>query len=353
MTHYVNSSPSEDEIRHALSFIDSNCARDDWARIGMAIKSELGDAGFTLFDDWSQSGDSYCKKSCSSTWKSIKASGAGNSVKIATLFSMAKQFGWKPDTKEISADEQARRAQVAEWRANQRRLDEEKERALAEKWKQVYAEFFMGIWSTLLGSIGPSEYIARKKVGCYGIRFPRDSFVIVTDTEEIKVFSVRGAGQIRQFFKAEQYKDSDRYSIRYIKRGTFLVPLFDLDGVIYNAQVIYASGKKSFFREAPKQGLFHLMGEPEPGKPIALTEGYATGATIRKATEWPCAIGFDVYNLRAVAQKLVVRYPESRLVICGDDDVDNKDNPGRTRAEALAKELNCRAVFPNFRATGK
>lgn len=350
MTQNYNSSPSEDEIRHALTFIDANCARDDWARIGMAIKSELGDAGFSLFDDWSQSADSYSKSSCVSTWKSIKASGAGNSVRIGTLFSRAMQSGWKPDVNEISAEEQARRAQVAEWRANQRKLDEERERALAEKWKQVYANFFTAIWSDLLGSIGPSPYVAKKQVGCYGIGFPRDSFVIVTDTQNVQVFVVKGSAGIREFFKDEQYKDSDRYSIRYVKRGTFLVPLRDLNGVIYNAQLIYPSGKKSFFREAPKQGLFHLMGEPEPGKPFALTEGYATGATIHKATGWPCAIGFDVYNLRSVAQKFVVRYPESQLVICGDDDVDNKDNPGRTRAEALAHELNCRAVFPNFGA---
>lgn len=351
MTQQYNSSPSEDEIRHALGFIDANCARDEWARIGMAIKSELGDAGFSLFNEWSQSADSYCKKACSSTWKSIKAVGSGSSIKIGSLFSKAKECGWKPDTKEVTAEEQARRAQVAERRANQRRLDEQKEKEQAEKWRQIYADFFAHLWPEL-GSIGSSKYIATKKVPCYGLGFPRSSFVIVTDTEDMRIFMVTGSGNVMAFFKDERYKDSDRYSIRYIKRGTFLIPLRDLDGVIYNAQLIYPTGKKSFFREAPKQGLFHLIGQPESGKPFAITEGYATGATIHKATGWPCGITFDVYNMRPVAQKLFVRYPDTELIICGDDDVATKDNPGRTRAEALARELQCRAVFPNFGATG-
>lgn len=350
MKNVFNGPPDENEIRHALGFIDSSCSRDEWARIGMAIKSELGDAGFMMFDEWSQQAESYSKQACVSTWKSIKSSGAGNSVKIGTLFSEAMKSGWKPDVKDVSTEELAKREILAEERRKQRLQDEINEKQLAAKWRAVYADFFRDIWPELVGSIGPSKYIAAKKIDCFGIGFPRNSFVIVTDTQDMRLFVVRGSDNIVRFFRDEQYKDSHRYSIRYVRRGTFLVPLRDLDGVIYNAQMIYPTGKKSFFREAPKQGLFHLIGHPEPGRPLAIAEGYATGATISKVSGWPCAIAFDVYNMRPVAQKLVTRYPDSPLVICGDDDVGNKDNPGRTRAEDLAKHLNCRVVFPRFGA---
>lgn len=48
-----------DTIADALSHISADCSRERWARIGMALKSELGDAGFSLFDSWSRSGDDY------------------------------------------------------------------------------------------------------------------------------------------------------------------------------------------------------------------------------------------------------------------------------------------------------
>ena len=38
-------------IREALATLPANLPRDEWARIGMAIKSEyLDDTGFNLFD---------------------------------------------------------------------------------------------------------------------------------------------------------------------------------------------------------------------------------------------------------------------------------------------------------------
>ena len=66
-------------IRAALQHIAANLPRDEWARIGMAIKSEFPDeTGRTLFTDWSATADSFDTKAALSTWKSIKASGGVN-----------------------------------------------------------------------------------------------------------------------------------------------------------------------------------------------------------------------------------------------------------------------------------
>ena len=45
-----------DDIRSALSYIEPN-DRDDWWHIGAALKDELGENGFDLWDEWSQRGD--------------------------------------------------------------------------------------------------------------------------------------------------------------------------------------------------------------------------------------------------------------------------------------------------------
>jgi hypothetical protein len=39
-------------IREALQFIPAS-DRDTWVKMGMAIKSEVGDAGFALWEGWS------------------------------------------------------------------------------------------------------------------------------------------------------------------------------------------------------------------------------------------------------------------------------------------------------------
>ena len=66
--------------------------RDTWVQMGMAIKSELGDAGFTLWDAWSQRFDRYKAADARAVWRSIK--GRYNGVSIGSLYHQAKEYGW-------------------------------------------------------------------------------------------------------------------------------------------------------------------------------------------------------------------------------------------------------------------
>jgi putative DNA primase/helicase len=75
---------------NALQFIPAH-DRFVWLTMAMAIKSEFGDAGFGMWDEWSQSADNYNKQAARSVWKSCKGSG----VTIASLFHEAKFNGWK------------------------------------------------------------------------------------------------------------------------------------------------------------------------------------------------------------------------------------------------------------------
>ena len=59
-----------DVVRNALACISSE-DRDVWVRMGMAIKSEFGDAGFDLWFVWSQQAASFRDKDARDVWKSI------------------------------------------------------------------------------------------------------------------------------------------------------------------------------------------------------------------------------------------------------------------------------------------
>jgi len=76
-------------IQQAVGHIPAD-DRDVWLKIGMALKSELGDEGFGLWDYWSQSAHNYNERDARVVWRSIKRGPIG----IGTLFHVAKDYGW-------------------------------------------------------------------------------------------------------------------------------------------------------------------------------------------------------------------------------------------------------------------
>lgn len=77
-------------IAEALSFIDPT-DRDTWVRCAMAVKSELGDEGFSIWDAWSAQAASYKASDAKSVWRSIKPFGG---ITAASLYAEAKKSGW-------------------------------------------------------------------------------------------------------------------------------------------------------------------------------------------------------------------------------------------------------------------
>jgi len=111
-------------IQNALSFIPAH-ERDLWVTMAMAVKAELGDSGFPIWDDWSQTAANYNALAARSVWKSCKGAG----VTIGSLFHEAKFNGWrddsnyqKPTAEQIAAQQRA---------AEERQSKEGKERIKA------------------------------------------------------------------------------------------------------------------------------------------------------------------------------------------------------------------------------
>jgi len=299
-------------LRNALSFVPSNLPRDEWARVGMAIKSEYPDeTGLQLFSDWSASGGStFDAGAARSTWRSIRE---GGGVGVSTLLYLAKQHGFKlprqggtahnPSAAELQQQaeqrEQRQQAQIAE----AARMQADHEAAAGEA---------VALWDSA-SDTGESAYLQRKGVQGIGVRYTAD--------------------------------------------GWLLVPVRDEVGRLWNVQRIapadaaHGGPSKLFLKGGRKSGLWHVLGSLEAASLVLVAEGYATAASLHMATGLPVAVAFDAGNLLGVCKALRQLLPSAALVVCGDDDaatqVRTGRNPGRMKAEAAARAVKGVAVFPS------
>jgi putative DNA primase/helicase len=315
-----------DTVRTLLSFIPPDVARAVWAQIAMALKSEFGEAGFDLFDTFSARGEKYKATDTRSTWRSVKA---GGGVTIASLFHLAKEHGWRPDDAQTSAPAQTpaeRAAEVAARReAAQRERDAQaaRQRVAAEKARRL---------CDAASEAGESAYLRRK--------------------------GVRG------------------YGVRYARGGVLLVPMRDAAGELWNVQACYPAplkdrktgepGPDKLYRAGEgsrKSGLWHLIGAVQTSAPdaanegpplvILVCEGYATGASLHEATGRAVAIAFDAGNLVHVAGELRRLHPAALIVLCADNDLATKGNPGREAASKAAEQVRGVLTWPEGLPEGK
>ena len=150
--------------------------------------------------------------------------------------------------------------------------------------------------------------------------------------------------------------------VRYSAKQALLVPMRTVKGLV-GLQVIHAvkpeggRDKQYWPYGMEKQGAWHLIGpRPEPGEPILICEGYATGASLHMATSCCVAIAFDAGNLLPVGKAMRQEYPGRPLIYCADDDwkTTRPDgtpwNPGVEKAENAAVIVGGQSVVPVFAA---
>jgi phage/plasmid primase-like uncharacterized protein len=135
-------------------------------------------------------------------------------------------------------------------------------------------------------------------------------------------------------------------------QGRLLIPLRNIEGEIRNVQTIDAGGGKLFLPGAQKMGTFHLLGELRQGKPVGIAEGYATAATVHRATEMPVAVALDTSNLTAVALAIRQADQDRPIFMFADNDhhLPLRDPPrpnvGKEKAEAAAAIVDAEVVMP-------
>ncbi|WP_019102715.1 DUF927 domain-containing protein [Chromobacterium haemolyticum] len=286
-------SSNTEHIRQALQHLDAH-DREGWVLMAMAIKSELGEAGFPIWDDWSQTANNYQAKAARAVWKSIKPAGR---VTIASLFAEAIRQGYRP--------EQPYTAPSAEERA---RLDAERAaalaeaEALAEQQRQAAKLKAAHLWSRGHSISAQHPYLSRKGM-------------VPT-----------GAAQLRDML---------------------LIPL-RAAGELVNLQIIGADGGKRFLTGGQVKGASLVLGRLKNADTVLMCEGWATGCSLHQATGRPVVVTFNAHNLVTVAERLASTLPPAvHVIVCGDSDTSQTGQQAAAKAATLLQP-RAQAVVPPF-----
>lgn len=175
-----------------------------------------------------------------------------------------------------------------------------------------------GIWMNA-SDVGTSDYLNRKRVCSYGLKF----------------------------------KETSEYG------RAAIVPMKNEADRIMNVQFLNANGKKIVLGDDSSDqsnylGLFHVIGEPKNNENIGIAESYVTAATCYELSGIPCICAFSAWNLSFVGKIFRTRYPGSRILFFADNDRHSKaagrDNIGLEQAEKAASEVkfNAYVVEPDF-----
>ena len=281
---------STDRIEEALQFIDPR-DRDTWVKMGMAIKSELGEFGFELWERWSQQADSFNGRDARDVWKSISRSGR---VSIGSLFHEARANGWRPNSRQQQSGSDA----VGE----QRRLAEERavnEEAEINRERANTAAKAAAIWNASIEALPDHPYLALKQVSP------------VTTLREID--AVKAAQILGYSPKCRGEPLWGRLLVVPVKQGDSVSTLELIDGDKRKA-ALAGRGTKACGYWATRQ----LPDGDGKGLTVLIGEGVATVLSASQACDYLAVASLSSGNLVAVAKAMRERFPEASLVILAD-----------------------------------
>lgn len=303
-----------DRIGNALNFVPAD-DRETWLRMGMAIKSELGDAGFDLWDAWSQQAESYKNGDARDVWRSIKPDGG---VTIGTLFHEAKVNGWRDD----KTDRRPPREAMAE---HPQRAAREQENIQRER--QATASKATAIWKAAAPAQADHPYLVRKQVA------PADTLREIDASAAASILGYRP--------KSGGEPLTGRLLVVPVKQGDSLSTLELIDG---------AGRKTALAGRGTKAGGYwaseRLPDGDGAGLSLLLGEGVATVLSASEATGHPGIAALSSGNLPVVAKAMRERYPAAELVILADVvKADGKPDP---HAIAAAQAVGGKLAVPDF-----
>lgn len=311
-------SSSTEQIEEALSYIPSH-DRDIWVRIAMAIKSELGDAGFEIWDSWSQSAESYKSRDARDVWKSI---GSNGSITIATLFHTAKTSGWQEKGEYYSPtaeEKEERKRKAIEAAAEEKeKIDQERAKtaSLAKKlWKKSRP-------------VGPNNpYLLRKEISA-----------VLT----MKEISAEEAASILGYTPQSRGE---------VLTGILLVIPIKARNKLSTIELIDEEGRKTalFGRGSKTNGYWASRSLPiDDSKALTLLigEGVATVLSAEECTGYLGIAALSSNNLLPVANTIRECYPEASVIILADLlKATGEPDPHAIKA---AQAIGGRLAIPNF-----
>lgn len=144
---------------------------------------------------------------------------------------------------------------------------------------------------------GKSDYLERKEVVFYGIRFR----------------SIVEFGNVA------------------------VVPMFDEYGKLWSYQLLNPDGTKRFAKDARICDLFHSLRPIKNENVIGTAESYVTAATCMENTGITCVCCFGCNNMKGVISVLLSKYKDKRFAIFADNDRHLEKNEGILKAQEARK----------------
>ena len=304
-----------DRIREALKFIPSG-GHDERFRIGCMLKSELGDIGRDLWDEWR---DGRGDDEAASVWRSISEAGA---LKIGTLFHEAKSNGWRDNSyyQKPTPEELAERHRVAaEWTA--------KENAEIARERAHTAKKAAAILKAATEPRADHPYLARKSVS----PVPTLREIDAGAAAAILGYSPKSGGDAL----------AGRLLVVPVKQGNGISTLELIDGEKRKA-ALAGRGSKAGGYWATKR----LPDNDGAGQVLLIGEGVATVLSASAATGKPGVAALSSTNLPAVAKAMRERYPQAVIVILAD--LVKATGAPELHAIEAARAVGGRLAIPEF-----
>ncbi len=136
-------------------------------------------------------------------------------------------------------------------------------------------------------------------------------------------------------------------ALRQTKDNRLIVPVLNEAGKIQSLQFILPekleNGTNKLFLKGGRTGGGYCPLASKDGKkdgPLLIAEGFATAASLRLATGYAVLAAFSAGNLLPVAQMARRKYPDREIILCADNDIATKDNPGVAKATMAARAIN-------------
>ncbi len=305
-----------DMARAVLQFIPPDVDHKTWVLVGMALKSEFGDDGFQLFNEWSSGGATYSEKSTIDTYRSIRAEGQ---TTFGTLIHIAKQHGYQ------STGEKKR----LEINPERGRVREESAGHAAEMQRQRYikgAANARALWDRSSPVNLEHPYLQRKQI---------------SPPANMREIDAESAAKILGY--PPTVRDEE------LQGRLLVIPVMQMRDnrlSISATELIDESGRKAGNAGGERTGGFWMLDKlPEHDSAnvtILLGEGAATVCSAQAASGHTAVAAFSCGNLLPVAQMLRAQFPTTRIVVLGE--LGN----GLDAAKKAAQAGNCQIAIPSF-----
>lgn len=169
-------------------------------------------------------------------------------------------------------------------------------------------------------------YLVKKQISFHGIKFLSGNTPVNDELSKLILHLKRQDCLVIPRYSTEPYLEGDLQTIEFIcPNGSKLPPL----------------------NSKPKGSYFLI---PGTSTRYVICEGFATGATLKEhyAEDDTIVVAFNAGNLLPVARYFRKTFPESEIVIAGDNDFKNPVNIGKDKAIAAARLVNASYSIPEF-----